>query len=510
MAFKRVDMRKIKEILRLYHEHKLSRRKIAQSCKISTTTVTDYLSRTQALGVTWPIPDNLSDQDLEELLYPKSKSPLTEGEQPNWEQLSKDLQKKHVTRKLLWEEYLENQPDGLGYSQFCELFRRWAKSKKEVSMRIEHKAGEKLFIDYAGQTIPIHTDEGVLDAQIFLATLGASSFTFCEATWTQGKKDWLSSHVRAFKFFGGLAEILVPDNLKSGVTKACYYEPDLNESYNDLANHYGIVIIPARKQKPKDKAKVENAVRVAGMWILARLRNEKFFSLDALNARIKELLYALNTKPFQKLAGCRQSVFEEVDKPALKPLPEEHYEYADIKMARVNIDYHIEFEGHYYSVPYKYSKEQVKLRITQKTIEIFHSNKRIASHLLNKKKGVHTTLKEHMPKGHQQYSEWSPERLHNWAGKIGPAAKEVMKRIMAEKKHPEQGYRSCLGVLRLEKSYGSSRLENACVRALNFNTASYQSVKSILKSGFDSVLTPKSSSTRTVSHENIRGQKILH
>ena len=509
MAYTRLSMRKIKEILRLHYSCKLSNRQIGISCKVSKTTVNDYLARTKAIGVTWPIPENLTDQDLEELLYPKSKKAVSKHEMPNWELLSKELQKKGVTRKLLWEEYLEETPDGLGYSRFCELHRQWIKSNKAVSMRIDHKAGEKLFIDYAGPKVPIHTSEGVKNADIFIATLGASNYTYVEATWSQNLYDWLSSHVRAFNFLGGTPEILVPDNLKSGVKKACYYEPDINESYKELAEHHGVAVIPARKRKPKDKAKVENAVLIAERWILAKIRNEKFFSLDALNSRISELLVDFNTKPFQKLEGCRQSIFEELDQPALKPLPMAPYEYSEKKLARVNIDYHIEYKTHYYSVPYKYAKKEVKLRITRNIIEVFYKDQRIASHQLSNKKGRHTTIKDHMPTNHRKHSEWSPERLMSWASTIGPSVCEVVKRIMESRSHPEQGYRSCLGVIRLEKNFGSFRLEQACLRALNFNTISYKSIQSILKSGLDATTIKAKPESKSISHDNIRGSKIL-
>lgn len=316
--------------------------------------------------------------------------------------------------------------------------------------------------------------------------------------------------MRALTFFGGVPDQIVPDNLKSGVTKAYHYDPDINESYSDFASHYGTAILPARSRKPKDKAKVETSVKIVGMWILARIRNEKFFTLAELNERIRFLLGQLNQKLFQKLTGCRLSVFEEVDKPALSPLPKNHYEFADIKLARVNIDYHIEYQGHFYSVPYKYVKSEVKIRATRTTIEILAQGKRIASHVFSPKKGHHSTTKEHMPRSHQEYSEWSPERLTKWAEKIGPSTKEVVKRIIESREHPEQGYRSSLGVLRLEKKFGSSRLEQACLRAINFHACSYKSIKSILTSGFDNTAVKIDRPEKTVSHENIRGNKLIH
>lgn len=503
-------MIKLREILRLYYECKFSHRKIAISCNVSSSTVSDYLARTKAIDLSWPIPANITDSDIEELLFPKNKHLITGKPLPDWEVVSKELQKKGVTKQLLWEEYIEVNPDGIGYSRFCDLYRTFLNNNQEVSMRISHKAGEKLYVDYAGQTVDIHTENGVIAAAIFVATFGASNYSYVEATTSQSSKDWLLSHVRAFKFFGGCPEVLVPDNLKSGVTKACYYEPIINETYRELAEHYGIAVIPARKRRPKDKAKVETSVKIASMWILARIRHEKFFTLYELNQRIRELLLRFNQRDFQKIQGNREQMFLEVDKPALKSLPADDFKYSEKKLARVNIDYHIEYKGHYYSVPYTFAKKQVKLLIAEHTLEIFHENQRIASHVLSVKKGSSTTIDDHMPPKHQKYKEWNPERISKWAESIGPATCELIKRIMKSRKYPEQGFRSSLGIIRLEKKFGAQRLEQACLRALNYNALSYKSVKSMLESGFDTIPVSSNKKQQSIHHENIRGQTILN
>ena len=500
-------MRKLKEILRLYYSCHQSQRRISVSCSVSRPTIKKYIAKMKKAGFTWPLPDNITEEQLEASLYPPEHPNTFSAAPPNWGELSKELKKKNVTRMLLWEEYIEQNPNGLGYSRFCSCFRDWLRCQDPV-MRQIHKGGEKLFIDYAGPTVPVYINGEIKNAQIFVATFGASNYTYVEATFSQNLFDWLSSHVRAFKFFGGVPKILVPDNLKSGVTKACYYEPDINKSYHDLSVHYDTTVIPARSRHPKDKAKVENAVLVTERWILAKLRHFKFFSLAELNRKISELLIQLNNKPFQKMDGCRKSLYEEVDKPLLQPLPIQHYQFSEFKLAKVNIDYHVEYKKHYYSVPYQFVRQSVELRITENTLEVFSKNNRIASHLRSDRKGFHTTTKEHMPKKHQHYSEWSPERILSWGGKIGPCTRELLDMILKSRKHHQQGYRSCLGVLRLEKNYGSNRLESASARALKYKAISYKSIHSILKCGLDRVHT-KTTSKFSISHDNIRGQSIL-
>ncbi len=407
---------------------------------------------------------------------------------------------------LLWQEYKQQHPEGCGYSRFCELYRHWRRSCDAV-MRQNHRAGEKLFVDYAGMTVPIFDTEigQQRRAQIFVAVLGASNYTYCEATWTQSLPDWIGAHVRAFTFFGGVPEIVVPDNLKAGVNKAHRYEPDLNPTYADLAAHYGIAIIPARVRKPRDKAKVEVGVQIIERWILAVLRKQTFLSLEDLNEAIAKLLEGLNKKPFKKLPGSRQCLFEELDRLALKPLPMQAYEFAEWKKARVNIDCHIELDGHYYSVPHQLLKKQIDVRYTAHTVECFYRSKRITSHRRSPYKGRHTTITAHLPKAHREYAGWTPERITDWALQVGLETSRWVQHTLQSRPHPVQAYRSCLGVLRLSKSYGTVRLEAACRRANRLKSYSYKSVASILKNGLDHIQDQHPEPVAPITHKNIRG-----
>jgi len=510
MAGRRLSMRKIKEILRLKWQNGCSDAQIADSCKIARSTVREYLRRAQEAGLTWPLEPDLDDRHLENLLFPvREAGSCAEHRMPSMEYLFRELKRKRVTLQLLWYEYKQVNPEGYQYSQFCHLYRQWVK-KLDVTLRQEHRAGEKLFIDYAGQTAPIvdRSTGEIIEAQIFIATLGASNYTFAEATVSQDLPSWINSHVRAFEFFQGVAEILVPDNLKAGVSSPCRYEPDINPTYQDLAQHYGAVVIPARPGKARDKAKVESAVLVAERWILAALRNHTFFGLHELNKAIGEKLGEFNNRKFQKLETTRSKLFETLDKPALKPLPSRPYEYAEWKKARVNIDYHVEVNRHYYSVPYQLARQQVDVRLTSTTVEILFKNRRLTSHKRSYVPGQHTTLNEHMPKSHQRYREWTPSRIIRWAGENGPKTKKLVSRILDSRPHPEQGYRSCLGIISLAKHYSPERLENACSRALIIKGFSYKSVKSILKNGLDQqpLLFDHSENISPLSHDNIRGK----
>jgi len=444
-------MRKIHEVLRLSLECGLSGRQIARSTGIGRTTVGDYLQRFQASGLTWPLPKTLNDSELEQRLFPPLPAvPIDQRPVPDWHQVQSELRRPGVTMYLLWQEYKLAHPHGFQYSWFCEHYRQW-RGTLDLSMRQEHLAGDKLFVDYAGQTVEVvdRTTGEVRQAQIFVAVLGASNYTYAEATWSQQLSDWIGSHVRAFQFFGGVSALIVPDNLKSGVHKAHRYEPDLNPTYVEMARHYGTSVMPARSRKPKDKAKVEGGVLLVERWILAALRNRTFFSLRELNQAIGQLLDKLNQRPFKKLPGSRLSHFETVDKPALQPLPAEPYEFAQWKKARVHIDYHVEVDGHYYSVPHTLVKRQLDVRYSATTIECFHQGQRVASHVRAQTKGRHTTVAEHMPKAHREVAQWTPERLINWAQKTGPACAALIERVLQQRKHPQQGYRSCLGILRL-------------------------------------------------------------
>ena len=481
-------MRKVREILRLRYACELSERQIAQSCNLSKGSVSNYLRRAEAAGLSWPLPDEWDDAALEARLF------AVKGEaarpEPDWEHVHKEKQRKGVTLLLLWQEYKAQHPAGYEYSTFTVRYRAWL-GEQGVTMRQSHVAGEKLFVDYAGVTVDI-TDPvsgEVQQGQVFVAVLGASNYTYAEVTQSQSSGDWLLSHRRALEFFGGVPKVVVPDNLKAGVKSACRYEPELNPAYAEFAAHYGLAVVPARVRKPRDKAKAEVGVQIVERQILAPLRNRTFFSLREANEAVRELLTELNTKPFQKLPGNRQSAFEDLDKPALQPLPATGFEVASWKKAKVNIDYHVEVEGYYYSVPYQHAKQSVELRLTSATVEVFHQGKRIASHFRveagARSRGRHTTIKEHMPKAHQRHADWSPARLIGWAEKTGEATASVVTHILDSRPHPEQGFRSCLGILRLGKHYGNERLEAACQRAQRLGSYSYKSVQSILKHNLD-------------------------
>ncbi|TVQ76050.1 MAG: IS21 family transposase [Flavobacteriales bacterium] len=509
-------MRKVKEILRLKHEMRLGNHVIAASVGVSSSTVSDCLRRARNAQISWPLQSDLDEEQLIQRLYPPSRQQITAENRGdlNWLQVHNELKRKGVTLQLLWQEYKAKHPQGIGYSYFCESYREWSQTL-ETWMRQTHKAGEKCFVDYAGATIPIvvNTETGeTREAQIFVAALGASNYTFAEATWTQQLPDWIGSHVRALKFFGGAPEIFVPDNLKDGVIKAHRYEPDLNPTYQEMAMHYGIAILPARVRRPKDKAKAENAVLQVERWILAKLRNRIFFSLQELNAAIQELLHELNNRLFQKLPGSRYSQFEELEKPALRPLPPTPYCYAEWKKARAGLDYHIELEEHWYSVPYALVKKKFDVRYTQSTVEIFYCGKRVASHPRSMHKHQHTTIKEHMPKNHQLYADWTPEKIEKWAKKIGSATSQWVTKVIESCMHPHQGFRSCLGVLNLSKTYSPERLESACKRALEIGALTYKSVVSILKTSQDKCSSEKSEESTSIpdAHENVRGKKYFN
>jgi len=504
---KGLSMRKIREILRLSLNNNMGHRQIARSCSISHATVGAYIKRVQEAGLTYSQLENMDDTQLQNILRGNEGEKDQNGRpQPDWDFVHQELKKKGVTLQLLWEEYKQIHPDGYQSSQFYEHYNRW-KKKLNVSLRQSHKAGEKMFVDYAGQSIQVtepHTGE-IRQVQIFVAVLGSSNYTYAEATWDQGLANWIGSHVRAFEYFGGVPRAIVPDNIKSGVSKACRYEPDINPTYHDMAVHYKTVIIPARVRKPKDKAKVEAGVQVVERWILASLRNRAFFHLSELNESIRELLIKLNQRPFKKLKGSRLSWFETIERDALLPLPASRYVFAQWKKARVNIDYHVELDGHYYSVPYALVGEKVQLRYTAETVEIFHRGKRVASHNRQQRPGRHTTQAEHMPKSHRQYLEWRPSRIIRWAATVGEATAQVAQTIINSRQYPEQGYRSCLGILRLGKKYTDERLEAACRRAVFIGAYQYKSIRSILEKGLDQRPLPPERPQPNIQHENIRG-----
>ena len=505
-------MRQIKEILRLKLGLKLENRQIARSCNIPHSTVANYLSRAKAASVSWPLSPEISEADLEARLFP-SVPAKRDIPMPDFETIRTELLcHKHLTLDLLWQEYKRAYPEGYQYSRFCELYGHWA-GKLDVYLRQEHRAGERMFVDHAGPTVPVVDKETGLikEASIFVAVLGASNYTFCEAVWKRDLASWIGSHSRAVEFFKGVTAVTTPDNWKTGVKDPCYYDPELNPTYRDWAEHYGTVIIPARVKKPRDKAKVENGVLIVERWILAALRHRTFFSLTELNGAIYELLILLNQRKFKKLDTTRARLFEEIDRPALKPLPAVPFEFAERKKATVHQDYHVEVDHHYYSVPYQHQGEDVEVRSTEKTVEILLKGKRIATHLRSYIPHKHTTLEEHRPKKHQDL-KWTSSYMVDKGREVGPATADVLQRIMDQRKHPELGYRACLGVLRFGKRYSNERLEAACRRAIVMNACSYRSVKSILENSLDrEPLEPvEIPAAHTEVHPNVRGSAYYH
>lgn len=511
----RLSMRKIREVLRLKFELDLSERQIAKSTQISRSTISDYVRRFVASGLSWPLPPALADTGIEAALFPaKPAVPDALRPTPDWAQVNRELRRKGVTLFLLWQEYKAEHPEGFLYSWYCDHYREWT-SKLDAVMRQEHLAGEKCFVDYAGHTMPVtdrHTGE-IRQAQIFVGIMGASNYTFAEATWSQTISDWIGSHVRMLGHFGAAPEILVPDNLKSGVSKTCRYEPDTNPSYLDFAHHYGIAVIPARARKPRDKAKVENGVLIVERWILASLRNRSFFSLAELNEAIGELLIRLNRRPFKKLPGCREAAFRSVDYPAMRALPAERYTLTEWKKARVNLDYHIEVEGRYYSVPHTLIGKQLDVRFSEHTIEVMHKGARVASHARMHGNGRrYLTQSEHMPKAHQEVAEWTPERILNWAATVGEHTRKLIDAMIERKPHPQQAFRAAVGIIRLGKRYGNNRVEAACRRAYLTNAISFSSVDSILKHRLDELPLPQDAKQASLPlmHDNVRGSGYYH
>jgi transposase len=505
----RLSMRQIKEVLRL---HSLGRkqREIARSCSISQSTVHEYLKAAQAAGKSWPEVSDWDDVQLERALFSQRPAPIRRPPHsiPDFAIIHHELQShKHVTLQLVWEEYRQLHPDSHGYSRFCDLYRSWLQ-KRDLVLRQQHRAGEKMFVDHAGDTIPLTNREtgDITPAYLFVAVLGASSYTYADATQFRDLPNWIGSHVRAFEHFSGVPEIVVPDNWKTAVTRACRYEPDLNRTYWEMAQHYHVAIIPARAGKPKDKAKVENGVLLAEGWILAALRHQTFFDLLSLNQAIAELLDRLNHRPFKKREGCRWDLFCQLDRPALQPLPAQPYCFGEWKTLRVNIDYHVELDHHYYSVPYQLVGQEVDVHCTATTVEIFHRGRRVTSHVRSNVPHHATTQDQHRPKSHQAHLEWTPSRIIAWAATAGASVGQLVEAILASKPHPEAGYRSCLGLIRLGKAYGPERLEKSAARALALQAYSYTSVKSILERGLDRQPLPEELPPAClIEHSNLRG-----
>ncbi len=518
MPKERLSVVKITEVLRLKFAADLSNRQIAASCGVSHSTVGEYLRRSKEAGIGWPLPEELSESELEQRLFTEPRR-LAGNERPrvvpDWAQVHQQMRRRGVTLMLLWQEYKEQHPEaGYQYSQFAHHYRQWV-GALDVVMRQTHTAGEKLFVDYAGQTVPVidRHSGAIREAEIFVAVLGASNYTYSEASWTQQAPDWIASHIRAFEFVQGCPVVLVPDNLKSAVTQPHRYDPDLNRSYAEMAGYYGVAIVPARVRKPKDKAKAENGVQRVEQWILARLRNHQFFSLSELNAQIRRLLVELNDKPFQKLPGSRRSQFEALDRPALRPLPAQRYEYAEWHKARVAPNIHVKVAECYYSVPYTLLKKELDVRLSAATVEVFHKGQRVASHRRSHMPGHYETLKAHMPEGHQRQLEWTPQRLLRWAADNGPNTRALIQAVLNSRPFPQQAFNACLGIMRLGKSFGAQRLEAACRRALHFGTIRYKSLESILKNGLDRQALPQADAPAAAplpEHANVRGADYYH
>jgi transposase len=505
-------MRRIKDALRHHHQGGLSYEEIGRALKISKSTAGKYVLLARVAGVDWELAQTLTDEDLERRLFRPALPRASYQLAPDFAFIHQELKRAGVTLLLLWEEYARDNTLAYKYTSFCIKYREFAQSLKR-SMRQVHIAGEKLFVDYSGDTVPlVDASTGEISAaQIFVATLGASNYTYACATARQTTADWIGAQVRALEFFGGSPRMIVPDQTRSLIKYPDTYDPEPNRTYEEFGAHYGCVLLPARPAHPRDKPKVEGAVLIVQRWIIARLRNRRFFSLVELNDAIAELLIALNQRPFKKLPGCRASAFKELDAPALKPLPSTRFQISRWKSATVNIDYHVEFDAHYYSVPHRLVGSTVELRVTEGVVQAFHANQCVASHALSAKRGHHTTIGEHMPASHRAHLEWTPQKLIDWGTRIGVSTAAVVRWQLEHRPHPEQGYRACLGLKRLARQYTPARLEGACTRALAIRSPNLRSVTSILKSGLDGKPSVRPAPTPALpEHENVRGPEYYH
>jgi len=515
MPAERTAMRQVREVLRLKAAG-VAINEIARRVCVASSTVRLTLKRLAAADLSWPLPTEMTDTALEGQLFTAvgKKQGHRRRAEPDWVAVHRELKRKHVTLQILWDEYIEQHPDGYRYSRFCELYRGWA-SRISVTMRQTHAGGDKLFVDYAGDPVPVIVDRltgKTRPTQIFVAVMGASNFTYAEASWTQALGDWIGAHTRAFEAIGGVPNLLVPDNTKVAVIKACLYEPQVNRTYAEMAAHYDTAILPARPRRPRDKAKVEVAVLIIERWLLGRLRHRRFYSLAELNTAIGELLRQLNDeRPIRRLGVTRRALFEELDRPNLNSLPGQPYCFAEWRVRRVGVDYHVELEGHFYSVPYRFARSEVEVRLTPRIVEVFLKGERIAAHLRSSGNHRHTTLAEHMPSSHRRYADWTVERIRGEAAAIGPATAALCELILERRPHPEQGFRSCLGVVRLVRPFGAERLEAAAMRAIEIGTLTYGSVRSILDNKLDrQAAQPRPADGVPVLHPNIRGPRYYH
>jgi transposase len=512
-AKRELTMRQIRQILRLAHDG-VSAREIGRMLGVARSTIQDNVKRAEAAGLTWPLPADLTDAVLEERLFAHSgaKPGLRRRPEADWATLACELKRPGVNLMVLWEEYRERHPEGYGYSRFCDLFREFEARLSPV-MRQHHVAGDKIFVDYSGKKIGIidRRTGAVREAEIFVAVLGASSLTYAEATWTQTLPDWIGAHVRMFRFYGGVARLLVPDNLKSGVNKASFYDPEINRSYGMMASHYGVGILPARPYRPRDKAKVESGVRFAQTYILGRLRRRTFFSLAEANQAIAVALERINDHVMRRLGVSRRQLFETLERAALAPLPDSDYEFAEWRFARVALDYHVELGGFFYSVPHQLIRQQVDTRSTERMVEIFHHGERVAVHE-RRYGGVrrHATNPDHMPSSHRRYAEWTPDRFRRWGNSLGPQTEGLVSAILFNRPHPEQGFRTCLGVLRLFKDLDPSRAEKVAERALAIGALNYKSIASIIANKLDHVPMNTAEPQAVISHSNLRGSDYFH
>jgi transposase len=512
-------MRRVREMLRLTRDAGMSVSEVARRTGVARSTLREMIDRFDCSGLAWPLPMDLTDGDLETRLYGEAgtKQGFRRRPEPDWAALNREMKRKHVTLQILWDEYIEANPGGYRYSRFCDLYRGW-EARLPVTMRQTHLGGDKLFVDYAGDTVPVIVDRHsgkTQAAHIFVAVMGGSSLSFAHASWTETLPDWIDAHVRAFAFFGGAARLLVPDNPKVAVIKASLYEPQVHRTYGEMAAHYDTAVLPARPRRPRDKAKVEAAVRIVERWLLGRLRHLRFHSLAELAGAIEEMLSALNDHRVMRHVGrTRRQLFEEIDAPKLKPLPAEPYALAEWRLRKVGLDYHVDFDGHFYSVPYRHARAVVEVRATPRTVEIFLGGERIAAHMRGPGDGRHTTSAEHMPSSHRRYADWTLERILREADAVGPSTGMLCRMILEHRPHPEQGFRTCLGIVRLTKPFGVARLEAACLRALEVGVRTYGSVKSILDNRLDGQPVQRrhgpEDGVLTPAHPNIRGSRYYH
>ncbi len=512
MTQERLTLRKIREILRLKQEVGLSNRAIARACKLSNSTVGEYLRRARQASISWPLPDGLDEEELYRKLFPEAEEEArTDRPLPDWEEIRRELSRKGVTLRLLWIEYQEKHADGYGYTQFCEYYRRWSKAHA-LEARLPRKGGEELEVDYAGLTVPIVNPETgeVRQAPVFVVTLPASNYLYAEVQPNQQACHWINGHVRAWEFLGGVTKILRPDNLKTGVKSPCYYEPDLNPTYQEMAEYYGVAVLPARVRKPRDKGHVENGVQNIERWVIAPLRNQTFFSEAEANRAMKPLLEALNGRKMEHLGQSRRELFEELDRPALRPLPERPYQFATWKKARVNIDYHVAFEKHFYSVPHTLVHQEVEIKATERMVEIFHQGKQVALHPRSAASGRFSTCSEHMPSNHRFVLELDAGWLLKQAETVGPLTVQIITALLHSRPYPEQAYRSCLGVLSLARKYPVPLMETACQRALEAHLLSYRDLKDELEALVHPSTASPDQTLPLPAHENIRGKTYYH